>query len=478
MKTPNLFVIAQLACVFGATTLTAADRPNFIFFLTDDISPDDIGAYGNTFAQTPHLDRVAAEGLVFDHAYLVTSSCSPSRCSIITGRYPHNNGAPELHLTLPDDQITFVKKLRDSGYYTVISGKNHMNEPEKLGFARGSDGGKPSGSEDWVQQLKDRPKDQPFFAWFASYDAHRDWQMDEHAPTTDPDDIIVPPFMFDGPRTRQDLAEYFSEVSRTDHYTGQLIAELERQGIAENTYFVYTADNGRPFPRSKSRLYDSGIKTPLIIWKPGTIKPARTQAMVSSIDFGPTFLELADPESEPTIQGVSLAPILQNPKSSVRDYAFSEHNWHVYTAHERSVRFGEWLYLRNNFNHKRALSTESDDWHYPAAIELWDMYRAGKTHAWQEDTTLLPRPRVELFHVGADPHQLTNLAGQQEYREIERKLSTVLDQWTTETGDDIPANPTQDRPKGPRRGRDTYGDPPGKATEATKINHPGPIRED
>ena len=122
MKTPNLFVIAQLACVFGATTLTAADRPNFIFFLTDDISPDDIGAYGNTFAQTPHLDRVAAEGLVFDHAYLVTSSCSPSRCSIITGRYPHNNGAPELHLTLPDDQITFVQKLRDSGYYTVISG--------------------------------------------------------------------------------------------------------------------------------------------------------------------------------------------------------------------------------------------------------------------------------------------------------------------------------------------------------------------
>ena len=194
-----------------ATCLSEADRPNFIFFITDDISADDIGTYGSTVAQTPHLDRLASEGLVFDNAFLTTSSCSPSRCSIITGRYPHNTGAPELHLPLPEDQVTFVQKLRDSGYYTVISGKNHMNDPEKIGFITGSSGGKPSGSEDWVQQLKDRPKDKPFFAWFASYDAHRDWQMDEHSPAYDPDDMVVPPFMFDGPRTRQDLAEYLAK---------------------------------------------------------------------------------------------------------------------------------------------------------------------------------------------------------------------------------------------------------------------------
>jgi arylsulfatase len=417
IKTSTFLFLALMSLVGVATQLMGQDRPNFVFFITDDISADDIGAYGSTVAKTPHLDRLASEGLVFDNAHLTTSSCSPSRCSIITGRYPHNTGAPELHLPLPEDQVTFVQKLRDAGYYTVISGKNHMNDPDKIGFVKGSDGGKPSGSEDWVQQLKDRPKDKPFFAWFASYDAHRDWQMNEHSPAYDPDDIVVPPFMYDGPRTRQDLAEYFSEVSRTDYYTGQLIAELKRQGVADNTYFVYTADNGRPFPRSKSRLYDSGIKTPLIIWKPGTVKPGRSEALVSSIDYAPTFLELAGLKKGPTFQGVSIVPLLENPKAKIRDFTFSEHNWHVYASHERMVRYGDWLYIRNNFNHKRALATESDDWHYPAAIELWDMYRAGKTYTWQEDIPLVPRPKVELFHVKADPHQMTSLAGQPEFRE-------------------------------------------------------------
>ncbi len=466
-----------LVLIFGVKMLLAQTRPNFVFFVTDDISADDLGAYGSTVAQTPHLDRLASEGLVFDSAYLVTSSCSPSRCSMITGRYPHNTGAPELHLTLPEDRVTFVQKLKDAGYYTVISGKNHMNDPDKIGFVASSDGGRPSGSEDWVQQLRDRPRDRPFFAWFGSYDAHRAWQMDAHSPAYDPDDIVVPPFMYDGPRTRQDLAEYFSEVSRTDYYAGQLVEELERQGVSGDTYLVYTSDNGRPFPRSKSRLYDSGTKTPLIFWSPGRVAPGRSRSMVSSIDFAPTFLELAGLAPGPTVQGVSLVPLLDDPKAVVRDYAFAEHNWHVYAAHERSVRYGDWLFIRNNFNHKQALSTESDDWHFPAAMELWDMYRAGKTHAWQEDTPLLPRPEVELFHVRADPHQLTNLAGKPEYKAIERKLAGVLERWVLETGDDIPENPTPDRPKGPRRGKDVRGVLPGEKSGASRINNPGPIRE-
>ncbi|MCZ6674319.1 MAG: sulfatase, partial [Verrucomicrobia bacterium] len=411
MKTISSLFLLTLAFFLGTSSLIAQEQPNFVFFITDDISADDLGAYGNTFAKTPNLDRIASQGLVFDNAYLTTSSCSPSRCSIITGRYPHNTGAPELHIPLPLDQITFVQKLKDAGYYTVISGKNHMNEPEKIGFVLGTDGGRPSGSQDWVGLLQNRPKDQPFFAWFASYDAHRDWQPNDKAPDYNADDIQVPPFLYDGPRTRQDLAEYYHEVSRTDHYAGELIAELERQGVADNTYFVYTADNGRPFPRCKTRLYDSGIKTPLIVWSPGKIQPARSKALVSTIDLAPTFMELAGVEAGPTFQGISLATLLENPKGKVRDYAFAEHNWHVYAAHERGVRFGNWLYIHNAFNHKQSLSTESDNSQFPAAQELWDMYEAGKTLPHQEDIPMMPRPQTELFHVKADPHQLVNLSG-------------------------------------------------------------------
>ncbi len=473
--TPKILLIALTLCC--SLQSFGADRPNFVFFITDDISAADLGAYGSTVAQTPNLDRVASQGLVFDNAFLTTSSCSPSRCSIITGRYPHNTGAPELHTVLPEDQITFIQRLAEAGYYTVISGKNHMNDPLKLGFTDTGKGGKPAGSEDWVELLKNRPKDQPFFCWFASHDAHRDWQFDEHAPIYDPDTIEVPPYLYDGPRTRKDLADYFHEVSRTDYYAGELVKELERQGIAESTYFIYCADNGRPFPRDKTRLYDSGINTPLIVWNPGKINPARSSSMVSVIDFAPTFLALAGLSAGPTFQGVSLVPVLENPKAKVRDYIFAEHNWHVYSAHERAVRTKDWLYIHNAFNHKASLSTESDNSQFPAAQELWEKYEAGETFPWQEDIPMNPRPQVELYHVDSDPHQMTNLAHIPEFKAIQRKLAAVLKQWSEETGDTIPANPSPYR--GPIRpqGGDIRGELPGTATGADKINNPGPILE-
>ena len=488
-RLPNIYFINPmkplshlLFALFFSITLTgfatAQDRPNFVFFITDDISAEDLGAYGSTVAKTPNLDRIASEGLVFDNAYLTTSSCSPSRCSIVTGRYPHNTGAPELHITLPDDQVTFIQKLTTAGYYTVISGKNHMNRPDKLGFVKEGSGGRPSGSLDWVQLLKDRPKDKPFFAWFGSNDAHRDWQLNEFSPPYDPDDIVVPPYLIDGPKTRQDLAEYFSEVSRTDYYTGKLIEELKRQGIEDNTYFVYLSDNGRPFPRCKTRLYDSGIKTPLIIWSPGNIKPARSKSLVSVLDFAPTFLELADVKDQgPTFQGVSFVSLLSNPKGKIRDYVFAEHNWHVYANHERMVRYGDWLYIHNAFNHKANLCSESDGSKFGSAIELWEYYRAGKTMPWQEDIPMEPRPQMELYHVVSDPHQLTNLAGKREFLEIQNKLAGVLRQWADETGDTVPDNPSPDRGPVRPRGGDVRGELPGEATGAHKINRPGPILE-
>jgi N-sulfoglucosamine sulfohydrolase len=452
----------------------AADRPNFIFFITDDISYDDIGPYGNTIVETPNLDRMAKEGMVFDRAYLTTSSCSPSRCSMITGRYPHNTGAPELHMPLPAEQVTFIQQLKEAGYHTILSGKNHMGDGKALGFTAVSGGKGPSGSDNWVELLKNRPKEQPFFAWFASNDAHRGWDADSELHKYDPAKIQVPPYMVDGPETRKDLAAYYSEVSRTDAFIGKLMAELESQRIAKNTYLVYCADNGRPFPRCKTRMYDSGSKTPLLIWQPGAIKPARTSSLTSTIDLAPTFLELAGVKPSSTIQGVSLVPILKDPKAIVRDFAFTERNWHVYSAHERAVRHGNWLYIRNAFPHLAALSVESDDSQYPAAIEYWEYQRAGKLTPLQKDVQLAPRPKVELYRTDTDPHQFNNLAEQPEHQEVLTLLSKTLDQWTEQTGDTVPENPTPTREKGgPKAG--VLGEIPGAAKKADRINHAGPV---
>jgi arylsulfatase len=154
---------------------TKSEKPNFVFFLADDISQEDLGCYGHPTINTRHSDTLAANGMRFDNAYLTTSSCSPSRCSIITGRYPHNTGAPELGVKLPDNQIRFPELLRKAGYYTVLAGKNHMFGNRDRAFDKITDGGGPGGEDDWVQHVKDRPKDKPFFFWFASHDAHRSW---------------------------------------------------------------------------------------------------------------------------------------------------------------------------------------------------------------------------------------------------------------------------------------------------------------
>ncbi|MEM9659849.1 MAG: sulfatase, partial [Planctomycetota bacterium] len=378
-KPKSEFIATWLMFVFSSTSVAFADdlapvqqvagRPNFIFFITDDVGARDLSVYGNDAIETPNLERIAARGLVFDNAWLTTSSCSPSRCSMITGRYPHNTGAPELHTELPSTQRTFVEALQQAGYHTVLSGKNHMAPPQRLGFDVVSDS-HPSGSENWVEHLRDRPADKPFFCWFASHDAHRAWHINDKAPTYEPDDVWTPPMLYDGPITRADLAAYYHEVSRTDHYAGELVRELERQGIADNTYFIYCSDNGRPFPRCKTYLYESGLRTPLIVSGPD-VASGRTDSLVSAVDFSATILELAGVPSPETIQGISFKPILSDPLAVVRDVAFGERNWHVFQLHERAVRQGPWLYVWNAWPDRHNVCSESADLRIPSAEELW-----------------------------------------------------------------------------------------------------------
>jgi arylsulfatase len=467
------FCVTRKSSAWKNPTSIESAKPNFVFFIADDISVDDIGCYGSKFVQTPNLNRIAEQGLVFDNAYLTISSCSPCRCSIITGRYPHNTGAAELHTTLPKDQFMFPHALRDAGYYTLLSGKNHMGKAVDQAFAVIDKGGRPSGSRNWIKLLQDRPKEKPFFFWLASNDAHRGWAINKNAPVYDPEKIDVPPFLFDGPKTRQDLSKYFHEVSRTDHYAGEIIKELERQGIADNTYFVYCADNGRPFPRCKTRLYDSGIKTPLIVWAPHRIKPGRSDSIVSAIDLAATFLELAGIEKDNRVQGVSFRPIFQNPQAKIRDVAFAEHNWHVFQSHERMVRFGDWLYINNSYPQRQSRCMESID-HFPAGKELDEAFRAGKLNENQKDCFLKPRPVEELYHVGKDPHQLKNLAADQKSAQPLNWARQLLASWVKETGDTVPTNPTPDRQRKPG-GANRAKEMPGQAANAARINKPGPI---
>ena len=471
----------SLLGILVATAAWSDERTNFVLLIADDVSVSDWGCYGHPVIRTPHIDALAERGLRFENAYLTTSSCSPCRASLITGRYPHNTGAPELHTPLPADQILFPARLQEAGYHTVMSGKNHMGNHVKSAFSVVSPGRGPGKQADWVELLQQRPPDQPFFFWFAASDAHRNWTFTDHAPRYDPDRMVVPPWLVDGPRTREDLASYAHEVSRFDHFVGEVCNELVRQGVFDNTVVMVMADNGRPFPRCKTRLYDSGIKTPLVICCPDRFASATCRRLVSTIDLAPTIMELAGVGIPREVQGVSLLPLLREPDWQVRDVVFAEHNWHVYRNHERMVRHGDWVYIRNRFPNQQNLCVEA--YCGGAGEELWEMREAGQLNEIQLTLFRNPCPEHELFYLPDDPQQLRNLAADPVHRTTLEQLQGLLSRWEQETGDTFPRRPTPDRdapPDRPALDRDDFkrGEMPGQRAAADKIDRPGPVFAD
>jgi N-sulfoglucosamine sulfohydrolase len=435
--------------VFSPMLLQAKEKTNFVVIIADDVSWNDFGCYGNDVVKTPNIDQLAREGIRFTNAYLTASSSSPSRCSIISGRYPHSNGAAELHTPLPERMIPFPLLLKNSNYYTAHAGKWHFGPSVHRAFNRytdenGYDNGN-GGEDNWVRFLRERPRDKPFFFWLASHDAHRPWGADTFKITHDPGLVNIPPYFADTPETRRDIASYYNEIARFDYHVGKVREELMRQGVLNNTVIIVMADNGRPFPRCKTRVYDSGMKTPFIVFWPDGIKSKGeiSSSLVSSIDLAPTILELAGVSIPEEFQGVSFTEVLKNPSAEVRTAIFSEHNWHDYEAHERMIRTKEFLYVLNS----RPWLTNcgpADSKGSPTQAALNNLRDEGKLTPAQADVFIVPRPAEELYDVKNDPEQLLNLASMPEYQEQLNEMRRLLNNWQFNTGDTTPEDLTPD----------------------------------
>lgn len=423
----------------------AGSPPNIIVMIADDLAWNDLGCYGHPSITTPNIDAIARAGMRFDNAMLTCSSCSPSRISLLTGRYPSATGARELHMPAPESQVLVSQVLRDAGYWTVAAGKWHLGGAVVKQFdsvLQRNNG--PSGCERWVEALRDRPQDRPFFAWLAAFDPHRGYTSGTFDPPHNPAESRVPPYLVEDQATREDLAMYYDEVARFDKYVGSVVAELDRQGIAEQTMLVVMSDNGRPFPRCKTTVYDSGVRTPLIIKLPGKVAAGSvTQQLASSVDLAPTFAELAGTESA-TFQGVSLLPLLSDPAQSVRRYAFSEHNWHDYQACERSVRSMRFRYIRNDFPELPG-TPPADAVRSPSYRSILAGADEGTLSKAQRHCLIAPRPPEELYVVAEDPHQLTNVAADAQYAKDLRRLRDALAAWQQRIDDPVAAGASPDR---------------------------------
>ena len=488
MKKQFFTLTILISLLFSCTK--PIEKPNIVIFIADDVSWDDLGCYGNEFVKTPNIDNLADDGLVFKNTYLTTSSCSPSRNSIITGRYPHNTGGAELHTEPPLEMISVGEILKNNGYYSVSSGKFHMGDYARRGFDEVQENREingQGGESYWITALNNKPENKPFFMWFASYDAHRVWRDNEFSGSNPPEKIKVPDYLIDSSATRKDLADYYDEITRFDHYVGKVVEKLKKDGVFENTLIIVMADNGRPFPHSKTRLNNQGVKTPFIVSFPKLISQndKYSTSLISAIDIAPTVLDLANINIPESFQGVSFLEILKNPKKKFRNYVFAEHNWHDYEAHQRMVTDGKFMYIVNN-RPEFPQTGPLDAINSPTYQDLKDALENGSISSIQNDIFVKPRSKEEFYDLDNDPFQFNNLISISKNNTRFLSLKNVLSSWIEETGDDIPPSLTKDyylRNQEPYNENSSLktdffgkrGTMPGSKLDAAYINKKGPF---
>ena len=469
MKQVLIASLSGLVGVLVATTLWSDEAsdpkpPNIVLMIADDMNWNDCGAYGHPTIRTPNIDQLASRGMRFNHAYLTASSCSPSRSSMITGRYPHNTGAEQLHWPLPAGSHTFVKQLRDAGYYTAAAGKWHLGEFVKdhfdvvyeastAGFQLPSGDGnappkmiakEPSGCERWLEALRARPREKPFFCWLAALDPHRAYVAGALDPPHQASDVIVPKHLPDHPEVREDLRLYYDEIGRLDGYVGKVVSELERQGVADNTVVIFMSDNGRPFPRDKTTLYDGGIKTPFIVVWPNRIKAGLvTRRLISSVDLAPTFAEIAGLRPVDSYEGKSILPLLLDRRAVVRHFVYAEDHWHDYEEHARALATPRYKLIRNDYSDLPD-TPSADAGRSPTWQVMRQLKQDGKLTAAQLACFRSPRPKYELYDLLNDPDEINNVAEENRYQTTLDALIRELDRWSSRTGDWMPSKRTPD----------------------------------
>ncbi len=412
--------------------------PNILWIIAEDLSPD-LACYGHPLVKTPNIDALAARGVRFTQAFVTAPACTPSRTALATGMYQtsinahHMRYPDELRNELPAPVVPLNELLRKQGYQTA----NIKDKPGK-------------GKTDWsfrseqayydTDHWDSLSSDQPFFAVVNLRLTHRPFERDTVNPI-DPAKVYVPPYYPDHSISREDWAAYLETVQMMDQEVGQVLGEINRRGLAENTIVFFFSDHGRPMTRAKNYHFDVGIQVPLIIaspeeldWSSALLAGSVDRRLLSTIDLTATTLAISGAQKPDWMQGRVLLGKQTEPE---RSYVFcaSDRMGESYFK-TRSVRSKRYKYIRN-FNRDFSINGSATAYRkqmHPI-YHLINIYAEKSWLGPNQRSLVEPLPKEYLFDLNADPFEMRSLVSDPRKAKLLAKMRRELANWQASTRD-------------------------------------------
>ncbi len=439
MNLKNLFhfilsiLFTVLIIVSGCTEKIPTELPNILWLTSEDNSPF-LGCYGDEFATTPNLDKLASEGFLYTHAYANAPVCAPTRNTILSGVYACSGGNQHMRSYYPKSDIvkTYPEYLRAAGYYCTNNVKTDYNLGEFDDKAIWDECSNKA-------HYKNRPEGKPFFAVFNTTISHES-SIHKWIPNEDlrhkPEDVKLPPYHPDTPEMRHDWAQYYDKVEDMDAQIGKWLQELDESGLAENTIVFYYGDHGGVVARSKRYVYESGTHIPFIIRIPEKYKylfPAKetgskVNRLISFVDLVPTLLSIVGIEIPSYLQGKAF---LGKQKTEDPEYAFMFRG-RMDERYDmcRSVRDQKYRYIRNYMPYRVYGQHLEYLWRAPSIVSWEQAYLNGECNKTQS-IFWNPKPVEELYDTENDPWEVNNLAENPDYKEILERMRAANKDWVT-----------------------------------------------
>jgi arylsulfatase A-like enzyme len=426
-----LFLFISFILFFSCRKNRPEELPNILWLTSEDNSPL-LGCYGDDFATTPNLDKLASEGFLYTHAYANAPVCAPARNTIITGVYANSGGNQHMRSYYPMSEIikTYPEFLREAGYYCTNNSKTDYNtnsiDPDEIWDESSRDA-----------HYKNREPGQPFFAVFNTTISHES-SLHDSIPNEqlhhNPEEVPIPPHHPATPAMKHDWAQYYDKVEDMDTQIGKWLQELEDEGLAENTIVFYYGDHGGVVARSKRYVYETGTRVPFIIRIPEKYKHlfpekepgAKVNRLISFVDLAPTLLSIAGIEIPEWMQGNAF---LGNQKTKNPEYAFMfrgrmDERYDM----SRAVRDQKFRYIRNYMPYRIYGQHLEYLWRAPS-IRSWEAaYKNGECNETQS-RFWEPKPVEELYDTENDPWEVNNLANNPEYKEVLERMRSANKNW-------------------------------------------------